>query len=132
MKEMQAQINGMKKSVPEIAKERDSLLNRIGNIVDPDVPTSHDEDNDNVVVALYPKPVEEENAEGKALLPSLLGELTYTLQPQKSLRMMIYSGVLMAMNLLGVRMSLDMCILLEKRWRSSQSGSHQLCYRFSP
>jgi seryl-tRNA synthetase len=83
MKEMQAQINGMKKSVPEIAKERDSLLNRIGNIVDPDVPTSHDEDNDNVVVALYPKPVEEENSEGKALLPSPLGQLTYTLPATK-------------------------------------------------
>lgn len=79
MKAMQKESKAKLASLPELEKERDSLLGRIGNMVDPEVPISHDEDEDNLVVALYPEPLEAENAGDKPLLPCPLGTLTYTL-----------------------------------------------------
>jgi len=73
MKEMQKKIKAIQNTLPELASERDALLNRIGNIVDPEVPISHNEDKDNLVVALYPEP------EDKPTLPCPLSELSYKL-----------------------------------------------------
>jgi len=42
--------------LPAAATARDKLLNRIGNVVDPEVPISKDEDADNLVVGLSPHP----------------------------------------------------------------------------
>ena len=55
------------------------MLGRIGNMVDPKVPISHDEDKDNVAVALWPEPEE------KPTLPCALGNLTYTFPTTKPL-----------------------------------------------
>ena len=86
MKRIKDDIADMEARLPVIAEERDALLNRIGNVVDPEVPISNDEDADNVVVALYPEPLEAENPGGaKPLLPSPLSELAYTLPPTKPL-----------------------------------------------
>ena len=57
-------IADMEARLPRIAGERDELLNRIGNVVDPEVPISDDEDADNLVVALYPEPLEAEDDAG--------------------------------------------------------------------
>mmetsp|Transcript_34325 Transcript_34325/g.79388 ORF Transcript_34325/g.79388 Transcript_34325/m.79388 type:complete len:484 (-) Transcript_34325:118-1569(-) len=54
--------------LPELAAQRDSLLNRIGNLVDPEVPISKDEDEDNLVVGLSPHP---ENV----IIPASIGKL---------------------------------------------------------
>jgi len=72
MKGLQVTIKEMQGKVPEVEKERDVLLGRIGNMVDPEVPISHDEDKDNVAVSLWPEPEE------KPALPCALGNLTYT------------------------------------------------------
>lgn len=72
MKGVQVTIKEMLARLPDLEKERDALLGRIGNMVDPEVPISHDEDNDNLAVALWPAP--EENP----ALPCPLGSLTYT------------------------------------------------------
>mmetsp|Transcript_22929 Transcript_22929/g.28903 ORF Transcript_22929/g.28903 Transcript_22929/m.28903 type:complete len:509 (-) Transcript_22929:353-1879(-) len=101
MKASQKEAKEIKATLPQLEEERDSLLNRIGNLVDPEVPISNDEDEDNLVVALYPLPVEAEGegegdgegegegakAEGakKGLLPCPLGVLQYTLPPTKPL-----------------------------------------------
>jgi seryl-tRNA synthetase len=76
-KEMQKTIKATEAQLPDIAKKRDNLLNRIGNIVDPEVPISKDEDQDNLVVALSPTPPEA--ADNPKLLPCPLGILKYTL-----------------------------------------------------
>lgn len=75
MKEKQAKVKELEALLPEAAQKRDAMLNKIGNIVDPDVPISQDEDKDNLVVALYPEP------QGGATLPCPLGTLEYTLPP---------------------------------------------------
>ncbi len=85
MKAMQVEIKALQKTLPDIAAERDVLLNRIGNIVDDEVPISHDEDADNLVVGLYPEPLEAENAGEKPLLPCPLGVLEYTFPETKPL-----------------------------------------------
>ena len=84
MKFKQGEVKALEKSLPELEASRDALLNRIGNMVDPEVPISNDEDQDNLVVALFPKPVEAETSE-KALLPCPLGIIEYTLPPTKPL-----------------------------------------------
>mmetsp|Transcript_17691 Transcript_17691/g.24959 ORF Transcript_17691/g.24959 Transcript_17691/m.24959 type:complete len:557 (+) Transcript_17691:127-1797(+) len=61
LKEMQMEIKKLEAEVPNVAIARDSLLNRIGNLVDPEVPISQDEDADNLVISLYPKPIEMTN-----------------------------------------------------------------------
>mmetsp|Transcript_4318 Transcript_4318/g.11844 ORF Transcript_4318/g.11844 Transcript_4318/m.11844 type:complete len:495 (+) Transcript_4318:115-1599(+) len=77
MKKMQQEIKEKDLELPKIAEARDSLLNRIGNMVDPEVPISHDEDEDNLVVDVYPEP--EELKSNPDLIPCPLGKLTYTL-----------------------------------------------------
>ncbi|KAL3761158.1 hypothetical protein ACHAWU_000253 [Discostella pseudostelligera] len=85
MKAIKDQIVEMESLLPIIEQERDALLNRIGNIVDPEVPISQDEDADNLVVALYPEPLEAENCGDKPLLPMSISQLVYTLPPTKPL-----------------------------------------------
>ncbi|GFH43983.1 seryl-trna synthetase [Chaetoceros tenuissimus] len=85
MKEMKKDIETLKNHLPEIAAERDSLLNRLGNVVDPEVPISKDEDEDNLVINLFPEPLEAENAGEKPLLPCPAGVLKYTLPDTKPL-----------------------------------------------
>jgi seryl-tRNA synthetase len=85
MKAIKDQIVEMESLLPIIEQERDALLNRIGNIVDPEVPISQDEDADNLVVALYPEPLEAENCGDKPLLPMSISKLVYTLPPTKAL-----------------------------------------------
>jgi seryl-tRNA synthetase len=80
MKAVQQQIKEVEKQLPMIAESRDKLLNRIGNIVDPEVPISNDEDEDNLVVCLKPIP-----PEGAGILPASQGSLEYTLPETKPL-----------------------------------------------
>lgn len=79
MKAVQKEIKELKDNMPVLEKERDVLLNRIGNMVDPEVPISHDEDNDNLAVGLWPEPME------SPALPAALKDLTYTLPETKPL-----------------------------------------------
>ncbi|KAL7487283.1 hypothetical protein ACHAW6_012879, partial [Cyclotella cf. meneghiniana] len=85
MKAIQAKIKEMEDELPAIEAQRDSLLGGIGNIVDPEVPVSDDEDADNLVVHLFPEPLEAENAGEKPLLPQSISKLVYTLPPTKPL-----------------------------------------------
>ena len=85
MKAIKAKIVEMEEELTKLADERDGLLSQIGNIVDPEVPIGQDEDEDNVVVSLYPEPLEAENAGDKPLLPSPISQLTYTLPATKPL-----------------------------------------------
>lgn len=80
MKEIAAEIKEKQEQLPGIAEERDRLLNRIGNIVDPEVPISNDEDQDNMVICLHPTP-----PEGNGILPAPQGTLQYTLPATKPL-----------------------------------------------
>jgi seryl-tRNA synthetase len=74
-KQLQAQVKEIEDvDLPKAEAERDQLLHRIANIVDPEVPISQDEDNDNLVVALQPLP------EG-VTLPSPIAKLQYTPPP---------------------------------------------------
>uniref|UniRef100_A0A6U1RBV8 serine--tRNA ligase n=1 Tax=Cyclophora tenuis TaxID=216820 RepID=A0A6U1RBV8_CYCTE len=75
MKAMQKEIKEMEAEMPLIEAKRDSLLSKIGNIVDPEVPISQDEDNDNLVVALSPDPPEAK----EGFLPCPQGKIEYTL-----------------------------------------------------
>ena len=75
-KKIKAEIAEKEAQLPEIAQQRDALLMRIGNMVDPEVPISKDEDQDNLVVALSPLPPEA--ADNPKLLPAPLGILKYT------------------------------------------------------
>lgn len=81
MKESQEQIKEQEATLPEIEAKRDALLNRIGNMVDPEVPISKDEDQDNLVVALNPMPAEAKGND--TFLPCPLGKLKYTLPSAK-------------------------------------------------
>lgn len=74
LKELQKKIKDLETAMPEIESERDAKLSKIGNIVDPEVPISHDEDEDNLVVGLYPSP-----PEGNDMIPCPLGKIQYTL-----------------------------------------------------
>jgi len=83
MKQMQVEIKELDAKLPILVEQRDVFLGQIGNIVDPEVPISDDEEADNLVVALKPMPPE---AEGKDdFLPSPQGTLEYTLPPSKPL-----------------------------------------------
>ena len=83
LKAMQEESKEKEEALPGIAAKRDALLNRIGNLVDPEVPISQDEDQDNLVVALSPMPAEAESNE--SFLPCPLGQLQYTLPETKPL-----------------------------------------------
>lgn len=85
MKEMQAKVKELQEELPALAAERDALLNRVGNMVDPECPISNNEDEDNLVVKLYPEPLEAENNGEKPLLPCPLGIIQYTLPETKPL-----------------------------------------------
>lgn len=74
MKAIQQTIKDKQALLPEYEAKRDSLLNRIGNIVDPEVPISDDEEKDNLVVSLHPVP-----PEGAGILPCPQGTIEYTL-----------------------------------------------------
>mmetsp|Transcript_10500 Transcript_10500/g.25362 ORF Transcript_10500/g.25362 Transcript_10500/m.25362 type:complete len:486 (+) Transcript_10500:43-1500(+) len=80
MKAIVVTIKEKEALLPGIAAERDQLLNRIGNIVDPEVPISDDEDKDNLVITLHPTP-----PEGESILPASQGSLEYTLPATKPL-----------------------------------------------
>jgi seryl-tRNA synthetase len=85
MKAMQQKVKELTDKLPTVAEERDALLNKIGNIVDPEVPISNDEDADNLVIAIYPEPLEAENNGQKPLLPCPIGTLSYTFPDTKPL-----------------------------------------------
>ena len=98
MKRIKDDIIVMEVRLPIIANERDELLNRIGNIVDPQVPISDNEDEDNLVVSLYPEPIEAEESSsgsnaaaagaggaGPIVLPCAISKLVYALPPTKPL-----------------------------------------------
>lgn len=59
-------------------RERDSLIGRLGNLVDDTVPVSNDEDADNEVVSVWPLPLD-------LKLPCRLGRLSYKLPESKTL-----------------------------------------------
>jgi seryl-tRNA synthetase len=80
MKAIQAVIKEKEAQIPELIAKRDKLLNRIGNMVDPEVPISDDEEKDNLVITLHPIPLE-----GANILPSSQGTLEYTLPATKPL-----------------------------------------------
>lgn len=77
MKAIQQELTDNLDQLPVIAEKRDDLLGRIGNLVDPEVPISEDEDADNLVVDVFPPPQELEA--NPQLLPCPLGQLSYTL-----------------------------------------------------
>jgi seryl-tRNA synthetase len=77
-KVMQESIKEMEGRIPGLEEKRDKVLSRIGNLVDPEVPISKDEDKDNLVVGLFPMP---ENVS----LPTPAGVLEYTLPATKPL-----------------------------------------------
>ena len=81
MKDVQDQIKLKEEELPLVAAKRDALLNRIGNMVDPEVPISDDEEKDNLVIYLHPMPPEADNKED--FLPSPQGQLSYTLPATK-------------------------------------------------
>lgn len=85
MKAIKQKIVEEDAKLPIIEAERDALLNQIGNIVDPEVPISQDEDEDNLVVTLFPEPLEAENNGDKPLLPAPISKLNYTLPETKPL-----------------------------------------------
>lgn len=93
MKSMQRNINKIRDTIPVVAVMRDQLLSRIGNMVDPEVPISQNEELDNMVVSLFPRPVgsskseENDGNEEKypSLLPHRLADLQYTPPPVKAL-----------------------------------------------
>ena len=78
-KDIQAKIKEIEDRVPEAEKVRDSLLSRIGNLVDPEVPISNNEDEDNLVVCIHPLPE-------SVALPCAVSKLTYTLPETKPLQ----------------------------------------------
>jgi seryl-tRNA synthetase len=85
-KQMMDEIKLHEEKLPLLEIERDKLLNRIGNIVDSEVPISQNEDEDNLVVALSPLPVEASLAsEEKPFLPRIISQLQYTLPDAKPL-----------------------------------------------
>lgn len=81
LREMQQKIKDQEAELPVLEGKRDELLNRIGNVVDPEVPISKDEDADNLVICLSPEPPE--LVGNPSLIPSPLGSLEYTLPETK-------------------------------------------------
>ena len=70
------EIESIEKKMPGLEEQRDKLLYKLGNIVDPEVPISQDEDEDNVVCRLHPLP-------SGVKLPCPLGKLEYERPPSK-------------------------------------------------
>jgi seryl-tRNA synthetase len=82
-KQLMDEIKLHEEKLPLLEVERDSMLNRIGNIVDGEVPISQNEDEDNLVIALSPIPIEGTSEEGTPLLPCTISKLQYTLPLSK-------------------------------------------------
>eukprot|EP00518_Triparma_eleuthera_P000830 CAMPEP_0182455090 /NCGR_PEP_ID=MMETSP1319-20130603/1417_1 /TAXON_ID=172717 /ORGANISM="Bolidomonas pacifica, Strain RCC208" /LENGTH=474 /DNA_ID=CAMNT_0024653125 /DNA_START=26 /DNA_END=1447 /DNA_ORIENTATION=- len=78
VQEIKGSIAMKEKAMPELESRRDKLLSCIGNIVDPEVPFSKDEDSDNLVVGLEPMPA-------GVSLPAVVSTLQYELPPTKPL-----------------------------------------------
>jgi seryl-tRNA synthetase len=76
LREIQQSIKDIQALIPEAEAKRDCLLLKIGNLVDPEVPISNDEDADNLVVGLYPLPE-------SVILPKSLADIEYTLPETK-------------------------------------------------
>jgi len=71
MKSIQAEIKRIEADIlPDLAQQRDSLLSKIGNIVDDEVPVSKHEEEDNLVVGLSPLPE-------SVALPCIISDLKY-------------------------------------------------------
>ena len=81
LKELQKKVKELEDEIPVVETERTAVLNKIGNIVDPQVPISQDEDKDNLVIAIFPSPPEA--TADQNLLPCPLGSLQYTLPETK-------------------------------------------------
>ena len=60
--------------LPDIETQRDQLLGTIGNIVDPEVPISQDEEQDNLVIDVFPNIPD-------LILPQPQGQISYVLPP---------------------------------------------------
>jgi seryl-tRNA synthetase len=75
---LRGKIAEVEKKAPILEEQRDKLLNKIGNVVDPEVPIGQDEDKDNLVVGLEPMPsgvslpMRIEDLEGKYTPPPAL------------------------------------------------------------
>ena len=76
---MKEDVAGLEKLLPIMAAARDKALAKIGNVVDPEVPISDDEDKDNAVKKLYPMPA-------GVTLPSPVSTLEYALPASKPLK----------------------------------------------
>lgn len=107
LRELQTRIKTAEATLPAMETNRDALLKRIANIVDPEVPISKEEDVDNLVIALSPLPIEaslqqlsttdtttNDNDTTAAVeqpktvwnvLPCTISKLTYTLPASKPL-----------------------------------------------
>jgi seryl-tRNA synthetase len=78
LKDLQQKIKDLEAQLPDLEAQRDAMLFKIGNMVDPEVPISENEDEDNLVISLFPMPDADEG-----LLPCHLGKLEYSLPPVK-------------------------------------------------
>ena len=81
LKELQKKVKELEDEIPVVEGQRTVILNKIGNIVHPQVPISQDEDKDNLVISIFPTPPEA--TADQNLLPSPLGTLKYTLPETK-------------------------------------------------
>jgi len=80
LKQLQLKIKELESEKPELESKRDVMLGKIGNIVDPEVPISNDEEEDNLVVSIFPIPPGGEN-----VTPCPLGKIQYPLPATKAL-----------------------------------------------
>eukprot|EP00616_Rhizochromulina_sp_CCMP1243_P005914 CAMPEP_0118966216 /NCGR_PEP_ID=MMETSP1173-20130426/3705_1 /TAXON_ID=1034831 /ORGANISM="Rhizochromulina marina cf, Strain CCMP1243" /LENGTH=887 /DNA_ID=CAMNT_0006914961 /DNA_START=30 /DNA_END=2693 /DNA_ORIENTATION=+ len=78
LKAMQEQIKTIEAEMPELEAARDKKLAKLGNVVDPEVPVSKDEDADNMVCRLSPLP-------SGVSLPCKVSTLEYPLPEAKPL-----------------------------------------------
>jgi len=72
-------VEAIDKELPLLEAERDKLLSKLGNVVDPEVPIGEDEDTHNAVCRLMPHPP-------GLTLPQPVGSLRYDLPPTKPLK----------------------------------------------
>lgn len=88
MKKLQLKIKEIETFIPNIVVTRDKILKRIGNLVDPEVPISQNEEEDSVIVSLFPIPLKGNNLDitlhRKLTLPCRVGDINYPFPPVKS------------------------------------------------
>jgi len=80
LRKLQGEIKDLTNKMPDVEKERDSLLNKIGNSVDDEVPISQNEEEDSLVISLHPMPEED------IQLPNAIVKLNYTTPSKKALQ----------------------------------------------